>query len=102
MDRLGKLGAGVWSYEGGPGEGDVVVGLPLFIPRFCICCVGGGGEVVLLAAGAGLSRAAVVDVLPFVVRRGPERGDSCGRAAWIWSKTASSMTPFSRRFSSSW
>jgi hypothetical protein len=36
-----------------------------------------------------------------VVRRGPERGDSAGREAWIWSYTVSSMTPFSSRFSSS-
>ena len=63
--------------------------------RFSNALVGG-----FAGAGVVASRDGVA-VLDVAVRSGPESEDSAGRALVIVSKTESSITPFSSRFSSS-
>lgn len=87
----GTPGGGVCSYDGGAGDWDLM-------SRFSKALVGGLDGAVW--AGDATLREGVA-LLEVAVRRGPERGDSAGRALEMVSKTESSITPFSRRFSSS-
>jgi hypothetical protein len=84
-DRPGRGGGPVWLYDGGAGD----MG---WMSKEARAFVGGAGDVGLRADRAGVARTGAA----------PDKDDSAGRRVWMLSKTSSSMTPFSRRFSSSY